>query len=273
MNPNRSTKISIAIILILLCQTGNLKAVTTTLFNPEQAIQLTTEGTGSDTYTTEGYIITVTRDKLFTGGVGMNGRNPVVVWPAGLQAQGGITGTKPSGKANLSIKRADGQPFAITAFSMKLLASTTGAGASLEVMPLIQGEDGLTDPVQFDATGYYGFSQSFNTAAQFAGHNYDSYKFTLYVDFAITGITLVDAGAAPVQAPPPPAFSVTRTSTTSLKLSWPGDVFDYKLQTCTDLKLGNWITQAGIRTIEGNTNVVNVVLPVTDPQRFFRLSN
>jgi hypothetical protein len=268
-------KLYSAIILALLCQIGSLKlqAVNTVLFNGSQIMQLTAEGTTSDTFSTEGYIITVTRDKLFTGGLGMPvpiGRNLRVFWPNGMEVQGVTSGPVQS-KANLSIRRVDGNPFAITAFTVKLLASTAGAGGSIEVMPLIQGEDGLNDPVAFNVSGPYGYSFPPFTPTQFVGHNYDSYKFTLYVDYAIMSLTLVDGSQPPPPAPAPPMLSITQSSDAGYRISWPLNGFDYKLQTSVDLENGPWTPLVSIRHIEGDDNVVDGVF--ADTQRYFRLSN
>lgn len=272
MSHFRRIKLSSAIIFPLLCQlNSHLYAGTTTLFNSSQIIQLTTAGTTSDTYTTQGYLITVTRDKLFTGGGPVIiGRGIRVPWPNGMEVQG-VTTVPNQSKAKLSISRVDGQPFALTSFTVYLLGSTASGGGSIEVMPLINGEDGLTDPVAFDASGPSNYSVPTHTTSLFTGHNYDSYKFTLYVDYALTSLTLADASQPAPQAPAPPMPSITQTSSTGYKISWPGPVFDYTLQTCTDLVNGPWVPYVGVRLLEGSFNIVNVVS--TDTRRFFRLSN
>src|SRR5688500_20168882 len=48
-----------------------VKASTTIFFDASQSTNLVTMGTVSDTIHTEGYLFTLTRDKLFTGGVGL----------------------------------------------------------------------------------------------------------------------------------------------------------------------------------------------------------
>jgi hypothetical protein len=67
-------------------------------------------------------------------------------------------------------------------------------------MPLLNGEDGFNDPLSFDASGSYGMSFSYdefsspihlgNTAPL---KGFDTYKIGLFVDYAMTGLTLVDS--------------------------------------------------------------------------------
>jgi hypothetical protein len=274
-----------ALILATLGQVGSLHAVTTVLFDGTQAIQLTSEGTTSDTYTTEGYIITVTHDKLYTGGGSVPiGRSLNVLWPEGMNAQGLHDLPDPNSptKATLSISRVDGLPFALNAFSAKLLGSTASGGGSIEVTPVINDGPGPEpDTVPFFLNNpNYGQLNSFNTSqnaaytynsSQTGGPYYDKYKFTLYVDYAITSLTLVDASSAAPQAPAPPAPAISRTSANNYKLAWPGANFDYTVQTCTDLTNNSWGPYVSMRYLEGNSNVVNVVS--TDTQRYFRLAN
>jgi hypothetical protein len=101
-------------------------------------------------------------------------------------------------KARITLTRVDGGVFDITAITFKLLASTAGAGGTLEIMPQLNGEDGFNDPIYFDATGYYGMTLSYNETPNPWGSTallkgYDTYKVGLYVDFAFTGLTLVTA--------------------------------------------------------------------------------
>lgn len=261
-------KFPIAFIAGFLCQTGTLKAVNTVLFDASQKIELTAEGTTSDTFVTRGYRIKVTRDKLFTGGISSTpiGRNLRVLWPAGMEVQG-VTSGPVTSKAILTIERVDGQTFSVNAFTLKLLANTFGAGGSVEVMPLFDGEDGLPDPVAFDVTGFYNMSYSFSPT-QFNGKGYNSYKFVLYADYAITRLTLSDP-SPPAPAPPKPVL--TMLSATDAKISWPVSAYDYTLQTSTDLKTGSWVANFGQTVVESGFNVV--YFTASDPCRFFRLSN
>lgn len=191
---------AITAVAILLSQTS-AHAVTTTFFDPTQIATSVASGTTSNTVSSEGYLFTYTLDKLFTGGTGsIIGRSIAVAWPNGVEAQAVTTGPTTS-KARITIKRVDGNVFDVTTFTAKLLANTWGAGGSIEVVPKINGEEGLNDPVMFNASGSYG--QSFNYGMSNTGllRGYDTYTFSLYVDFALTGLTLVDASAAPIPEP------------------------------------------------------------------------
>ena len=175
-------------------------ADTATFFESCQVAVPVASGTTSDTVRSHGYVFTYTRDKLFTGGTGQPIGRPVrVPWPAGVEAQA-VT-TPPPGvtdyHARLVLARHDGQPFDLTAFTFKLLANTGGAGAALEIMPMLNGEDGLADPVTFDATGYYGQVFSYGAASTAPLRGFDAYKFALYVDFATIALTLDSSAADP----------------------------------------------------------------------------
>jgi hypothetical protein len=174
-------------------------------FDPSQVAVPVTSGATSDTVASDGYLFTFTRDKLFTGGLGGGpiGRQVRVPWPDGVEAQS-VTTPAPGAKASITLKRQDGDVFDLTAFTAKLLANTSGAGGSIEVMPLLNGEDGLPNPVMFSATGNYGQSFSYNESSpSYVGSTtplkgFDTYQIGLYVDFAITGLTLE---GAPVPEP------------------------------------------------------------------------
>lgn len=195
--------------LVLLAATlmsRDVNAGTTTFFSSNQVATLVATGTTSDTWSSEGYQFTCTRDKLFTGGVGLTnpiGRSIRVPWPQGLEAQAVTAGLNPGG-AQILIQRTDGLPFALSAFTLKLLANTAGAGGSLEVMPLVDGEDALPNPVFFDATGYGGNVFTYTIAPSYLGTtasltNYPVYKLKLYVDFALTMLSF--SAATPNHAP------------------------------------------------------------------------
>lgn len=179
------------------------RADTTSFFFPCQEATLVSSGVTDDTSSSNGYLFTYTRDKLFTGGTGEPiGRTVRVPWPAGLEAQA-VT-TPPPGvfdyKARVRIWRVDGQPFDFPVISFRLLANTAGAGASLEIMPQLAGEDGFPDPLAFDATGYYGSTFTYDTSPNPWGSTalltgFDTYNLALYVDFALVGLTF--ASAAP----------------------------------------------------------------------------
>jgi hypothetical protein len=176
----------------------------TVFFDGSQVATLVDSGVTSDTISSNGYLFTYTRDKLFTGGTGqIIGRQVRVPWPLGIEAQA-VT-TPPAGvtdyKARIRIQRVDGNVFDLTAFTAKLLANTAGAGGSIEIMPLLDGEDAFNDPVYFNATGYYGSTFSYDTSPNYQGstallRGFDTYKIGLYVDFAFIGLTLEDASVA-----------------------------------------------------------------------------
>ena len=171
---------------------GTADAVTINFFDSSQMATLVATGDTYDTISSNGYIFTYTRDKLFDGG---NGRPIRVPWPNGVEAQAITVGQV--GKAQITISRVDGSIFAIPAFTAKLLANTVGAGGAIEVMPMLNGEDAFSDPLAFNATGNANQTFSYNagtTPSTSLLTGFDTYKFSLYVDFALTGITLVDAG-------------------------------------------------------------------------------
>jgi len=138
---------------------------------------------------------------LFTGGTGQPIGRPVrVPWPEGVEAQA-VT-TPPPGvtdyKARITLQRVDGNVFDLTAFTAELLANTSGAGGSIEIMPLVDGEDAFPDPLFFNATGVYGQTFSYDTSPNPLGSTalltgYDTYKISLYVDFALVALTLDSA--------------------------------------------------------------------------------
>jgi hypothetical protein len=180
-------------------------AATVTFFDPSQVATLVAEGPTWDKIRSNGYYFTYTRDKLFTGGGGVPIGRPVrVPWPQGVEAQAVTAGPNP-GKAKITIMRVDGDVFDINAFSARLLANTAGAGADFEVVPFLDGEEMLPDPVIFNATGYYGQTFSYNTTPNPWGQStlpltgYDEYSIDLYVDFAWTALTLI---GAPISPPP-----------------------------------------------------------------------
>lgn len=188
---------------VVLLSSSFAHAVTTTFFDSSQTATLVESGATFDTISSEGYFFTYTLDKFWTGGTsGPPGRFVTVTWPGGVQAQAVTTAspTTTTGPAQITIKRIDGNVFDITTFTAKLLANTGGAGGAIEVMPKINGEEALADPVAFNATGYYGQSFSYAMPSTALLRNADSYTFSLYVDFALTGLTLVDA-SLPIPEP------------------------------------------------------------------------
>lgn len=183
-------------------------ASTVVFFDSSQIATSVASGVTSDTIRSQGYLFTYTRDKLFTGGIGPDpiGRQVRVPWPAGVEAQA-VT-TPPPGvtdyKARITLQRVDGDVFDLTSFTAKLLANTAGAGGSIEIMPLLDGEDAFNDPLYFDASGYSGSFFSYDESPNPWGSTallkgFDTYKVGLYVDFAFTALTLE---GAPVPGPP-----------------------------------------------------------------------
>ncbi len=165
---------------------------------------LVSEGTTSDKIRSNGYYFTYTRDKLFTGG----GPDPIgryvrIPWPDGVEAQAVTSGPTLS-KAKITIERVDGDVFDFSAFTARLLANTAGAGGTFEVVPFLNGQEMLPDPVTFDATGYYWSTFTYNTSPNPWGSTapltgYDKYTIDLYVDFVLTGLTFE---GAPIPGPP-----------------------------------------------------------------------
>lgn len=203
-----SARCAVAGLLLAAC--GAASAATTVFFDGLQSYALVSSGTNADTIESEGYLFTYTLDKLFTGGVGMTepiGRTSQVSWPAGLHAQAITTGPDTGVGANLTVRRVDGAVFDIHAITFQLWANTAGAGGTMEIMPLLDGEDLYNDPVMFGATGFY--SQSFSYAD---GGGYqaststlrgaDTYKMHLYVDWALKSLT-VDGPEIPPVVPEP----------------------------------------------------------------------
>ena len=97
--------------LVLLFSFGSAVADASTVafFDLSQVASNVASGVTSDTIRSSGYLFTYTRDKLFTGGVGMTepiGRPVRVAWPDGVEAQAVTTGPSPSG-AIVIIKRVD----------------------------------------------------------------------------------------------------------------------------------------------------------------------
>jgi hypothetical protein len=200
----RSKALATAILLCWLYGTA-AQGASVVFFDDAQIATPVASGVTWDTISSNGYLFTYTRDKLFTGGIGPDpiGRTVRVPWPEGVEAQA-VT-TPPPGvtdyKARLTLQRVDGDVFDLTAFTAKLLANTAGAGADIEIMPKLQGEDGFNDPLYFNASGYYGSSFSYDTTPNYLGSTallkgFDEYMITLYVDYALTALTLEGAAVS-----------------------------------------------------------------------------
>jgi hypothetical protein len=259
---HRLSEMFITAMVVGVLHPGATQADTTVFFDSSQTTNLVTSGTTSDTISSEGYLITVTRDKLFTGGVGLTnpiGRYLRVHWPDGLEAQAVTAGPNPGG-ARITIKRQDGEPFAIPSFSFQLLANTAGAGASLEIMPMLNGEDAFADPFVYDATGFAGRRFTNNTP-QLSG--FDTYKMSLYVDFALMRLTAVDA------SPPRPALDLFQLDAATLELSWPTNAVGYVLESATNLPAQTWSPVTNSVTASGDLFFVQ--LSIIGSRQFYRL--
>ncbi len=191
---------------LFYCTTVN--AMTTVFFDSTQVATDIASGVTADTISSNGYLFTYTRDKLFTGGTGtVIGRPVRVPWPEGVEAQA-VT-TPPAGvtdyKARIILQRVDGDLFDLTAFTARLLANTAATGAAIEIMPMLHGEDGFNDPLYFDASGYYGSTFSYDTSPNYLGSTalltgFDAYDITLFVDYALTALTLEGASVCDFDA-------------------------------------------------------------------------
>ncbi len=165
-------------------------------FAPDQLATLVSSGITSDTISSDGYLFTYTRDKLFTGGGPEPIGRPVrIPWPNGIEAQYVTAGPNP-GKAKITVQRVDGGLFDLTSFTAKLLANA-GAGRAIEIAPLLDGQEPLNDPLFFDVSGNYGMEFSYDTSPNPFGStaalvNYDAYVINLTLDYALTALTLHD---------------------------------------------------------------------------------
>ncbi len=190
----------VALVASLVCLPAReAAAVVTVYFNPDQVATVVEIGTTWDTITCEGYMFTYTRDKLFTGGGSEPIGRPVrIPWPEGIEAQYVTAGPNP-GDAEIVVQRVDGGLFDLTSFTAMLLANA-GAGRAIEIVPMLNGEEPLNDPLYFDVSGNYGTEFSYDTSPNPYGStaelvNYDAYKIRLTLDYALTALTLTDPSA------------------------------------------------------------------------------
>ena len=180
-------------------------------FNPDQVATPAGTGVTSDTISCEGYLFVYTRDKLFTGG----GSEPIgravrIPWPSGIEAQYVTAGPNPT-KAQITVSRVDGGVFDLTSFTAKLLANA-GAGRAIEIVPLLDGQEPLNDPLYFDVSGSYGMEFSYDTSPNPLGSTaalvgYDMYKINLTLDYALMALTLTDPSEPTAVEPGPQAGS------------------------------------------------------------------
>jgi hypothetical protein len=176
-----------------------------------------------------------------------------------MEAQAVTAGPSPS-HARIDIKRQDGQTFAIESFTFQLLANTAGAGGSLEIMPLLNGEDGVPNPYPYNATGVSGNHFTYTTP-ELTG--FDAYKMTLYVDYALMGITVVDASL------PPPVLDLVQVNATTIQLSWSTNSTGFTLESATTLPSQTWASVTNSIAINGDFFTVQV--ESSGSQRFYRL--
>ena len=181
------------------------RAVTNLFFTGSQAATVVSSNINAITIQSGDYRFTYTVDGYWApcSGCTSTGRFFSVFWPTGIQAQAITAGPLTNSGANITIKRTDGKRFDLWAFTGKLLANTWGTGGAFEIMPQLNGEDALNDPLMFDCSGSAG--QSFPHTPRLAG--YDTYKIHLWVDWALTALTLVDTNP-----PTPPASFTISTS-------------------------------------------------------------
>ncbi len=251
----------------MLASAPSASAVTTVFFNSGQATNLVSTNATSDTFSCEGYLFTYTRDKLFTGGTtNVTGRSVRVPWPDGLEAQYVTAGPTPD-KARITVRRVDGAVFDLTAFSAQLLANA-GAGRAIEIVPLLNGQEPLNDPLIFDVSGNYGNVFSYDTSPNPFGTtaaltNYDAYVISLTLDYALVSLTVVDASI------PPPVLDIFPLAPDLFELAWPAEASAYALEFTTNLATQTWSPVTNNVAFDGN--IFSVQLETTGIQRFFRL--
>jgi hypothetical protein len=105
----------------------------------------------------------------------------------------------------------DGAVFDLTSFTAHLLANA-GAGRAVEIVPLLNGQEPLNDPLVFDVSGNAGSEFSYDTSPNPYGTtvaltNYDTYKLNLTLDYALTALTLESSAPNMNHAPTDIALS------------------------------------------------------------------
>ena len=188
---------------------SSARAVTNIFFNASQPSTLIVSNVNAVTIQSGDYRFTYSADGYWSSGGGTpTGRFFSVFWPDGVQAQAITAGPLLGTGANITLKRADGKPFDVQAFTGKILLNTAGAGGAFEIMPLLNGNDAFPNPLQYNCSGYAG--QSFSYTPALAG--YDTYKIHMWGDFALTALTLIDTNP-PV--PPAPSFTIAASAVPS----------------------------------------------------------
>ena len=125
---------------------------------------------------------------------------------------------------------------------------------------MLNGEDAFPDPFMYDATGYAG-SRFTNNTPQLSG--FDTYKMSLYVDFALMRLTVVDANR------PRPILNFAQVDAATLQLSWPANAVGYVLESATNLPAQAWSPVTNSITTNGDSFFVE--LGITGSRQFFRL--
>ncbi len=208
----RSMKTKIRCSSLLVAVTGLLgatgaHAVTNVFFTGSQTATLIVSNINAVTIQSGDYRFTYSADGYWSSGGGPpTGRFFSTYWPTGVQAQAITTGPLLGNGANITLKRADGKKFDLRAFTGKIHLNTAGAGAAFEIMPQLNGNDALADPLQYDCSGYAGMSFPYQTPAL---TNYNTYKIHMWGDFALTALTLIDTNP-PVQ--PAPNFTIAASA-------------------------------------------------------------
>lgn len=265
----RHTRAAAAVALCALLHSSGAQGITINLFSPPQPAAHSASGATSETISCDGYLITYTLDKYWspTGPGGTpTGRPESILWPKGVGAQAQTAG--PGGPittqvpATITIKRVDKKPFDLKSFTAKIFGNTAATGASIEIMPLLNGNDGFQDPLALDATGYGGASFSYTTPTL---TGFDTYKISLWMDFGLTSLTLVDASVAI-----PVPLQISMTSSNYVRVRWPADAFGFALLSSTNAVRGPFVVQPVLPVIEGSDQ--SVYLPKTNSLRVFRLS-
>lgn len=185
-----------------LLGTAATHAATNVFFDAAQTATLIVSNINAVTLQSGDYRFTYSVDGYWSSGGGTpTGRFFSVFWPTGVQAQAITAGPLLGTGANLTLRRADGKPFDLQAFTGKILLNTAGAGAAFEIMPQLNGSDAFANPLPYDCTGYGGQSFSYITPAL---TNADTYQIHMWGDFALTALTLIDTNP-----PVPPAATFT----------------------------------------------------------------
>ena len=195
------------VLVAAVLSAADATAAFTVYFDPGQVAVFEGAGATTDTISCQGYLFIYTRDKFFTGGGPVPIGRPVrVTWPTGVEAQYVTAGPTP-GKAQITVRRVDGTPFDVVSLTTRLLANA-GAGRTLEVVPKLNGEEPLNDPVPFDMSGSTGNEFSYDrspnpwgTTAPLVG--YDTYVMGLTLDYALTALTLEGEPVSGVADNPP----------------------------------------------------------------------